>query len=715
MSKSFTIQQDLQKKAKKIEKMGNVDWVAQFREDEKEWVHLQEIIHIISESKDCERALKKGVKISHASISKDGRNHLSFSIDEIKRKFPNLTKKQVSKIKGELKYIKHGFIFHRMKKNEYRVLRLTRKEIIGRGGFGYVKLAESRDGEKFAVKVEKGAYKKEDTSDEKKASRKTGLLKGELKRRSRSGERKFYQILDFKQGATLDDFIMVYHNALKDNNFLKLVLLCECLIVVEKLHGHGFIHGDVKPQNIMVNLDELTLNLDAALIDFGASIKGGRKGRYMKLKDIAIKKVGSKLMTSNDQLFAAPEVLGNVYTNGVFRDSYMLNAKWKICYTSDIYSLGVMALNVLKIDKRLVKDMLEKSWDLRPMASELVLKYKAQLITYLNAILRDFSVEPLGKVSSVCLLGNLLWPRENAIKEDAEIFNKFLGVVSKGVFFMPSDQVQVLNDVLSGHFSKKVNQLLKIHPVLIKELSAKIEALIETVQDEIKSKKNEKRYLKFLTNRNKKAKDQEKEEPESSEQEETEEETTRYYTEKKDLVTFRDFFQQFVELYCIETQNKRPLSLRSKPLYKAMVGQLVGELKMQLDYNVYAQSFWDEMCQFLEVLNQSEILFKDNAYSNKIHKEISSILSTVNETNKEIQNTDKVPHVHKKKSTRKTKIVKDQRGYKVVATDRAQAQKKIEYNRGKKSTKAPRKTGKQPSRVAVRNKEGYIVKSVLKK
>lgn len=76
-------------------------------------------------------------------------------------------------------------------------------------------------------------------------------------------------IMSFVEGKTLEDLVV---DKAKNKKALHPENVCwitqRCLNALQYLHYHGIIHGDVKPQNIIVNPNEH----NATLVDYGLSI-----------------------------------------------------------------------------------------------------------------------------------------------------------------------------------------------------------------------------------------------------------------------------------------------------------------------------------------------------------------------------------------------------------------------------------------------------------
>lgn len=156
--------------------------------------------------------------------------------------------------------------------------RYTLQDVIGKGGFASVSVAvRNSDGKLFAAKM----VKKERISREKervyfihelKVAR---LLDHPLIVKTwevHDSQGLFIVVMDYIEGVNLLQYIKVKKKLLEH---VALHIIHEVLVSVRYLHEKGYVHRDIKPQNIMLKLHKEEKHLDfrtkykIILIDFG--------------------------------------------------------------------------------------------------------------------------------------------------------------------------------------------------------------------------------------------------------------------------------------------------------------------------------------------------------------------------------------------------------------------------------------------------------------
>lgn len=197
-------------------------------------------------------------------------------------------------------------------------------EVLGQGGFGITYLAIDLDNEKkYAIKefFPKGCsrYKNDlvmppAMTNSAFESRLIGFL-NEAKillsinqenvvkvysyfRENKTG----YYVMEYAEGIHLGEYVM---NRGPLNTKKAISIFSEICRGIEAIHDQGYLHGDIKPENIIINEDDERIKI----IDFGGSFK---KGSFFKINIIS-------------KRYSAPEKF--------LADSYLTP-------TSDIYSLG---------------------------------------------------------------------------------------------------------------------------------------------------------------------------------------------------------------------------------------------------------------------------------------------------------------------------------------------------------------------------------------
>lgn len=156
-------------------------------------------------------------------------------------------------------------------------------EQIGSGSFGEVYLAEHKNGRKVAVKVE----------DKKKANRIESEY--EIYRHLQAnnfviGVPTMYDYLQSPDynimvmqllGPNLEDLFVEYSRSFSMSTIF--MLATQLLVLLEKLHGTGYIHRDIKPNNFLIGRDE---NISQVYImDFGLSKKFISHGKHIKFQN----------------------------------------------------------------------------------------------------------------------------------------------------------------------------------------------------------------------------------------------------------------------------------------------------------------------------------------------------------------------------------------------------------------------------------------------
>jgi serine/threonine protein kinase len=145
-------------------------------------------------------------------------------------------------------------------------------------------------------------------------------------------------VMGFESGGTLSEFI---HS--NDQRLIsmaeKVKLLCCIAKGLAELHSVGIVHGDLKPDNILLSGDSPPL---AKLADFGIA----EQRNYCNVLEISVTETTNFRGTP---VYCAPEQLMNPFKN-VLTDRVV-----KASRRTDIYSFGVLAWEVLVRQKPFVE------------------------------------------------------------------------------------------------------------------------------------------------------------------------------------------------------------------------------------------------------------------------------------------------------------------------------------------------------------------------
>lgn len=130
--------------------------------------------------------------------------------------------------------------------------------VLGEGGFGIVFLAESSTGQWKAVKMESGTapwefYILRTIQSRIAHSREIDSIVDAESMFSYADES--YLILDYLSQGTILDAINAIHSGLPE--CVAMFFTIELLRTIESLHDHGIIHGDIKPDNVMLRLNPI--------------------------------------------------------------------------------------------------------------------------------------------------------------------------------------------------------------------------------------------------------------------------------------------------------------------------------------------------------------------------------------------------------------------------------------------------------------------------
>ena len=239
-----------------------------------------------------------------------------------------------------------------------------RKHKLGEGAFGRVKVAQDKEGNCFAIKLEQS-----NTGDTLNSGRELasgiGFLKklGTYRSSDNLSNDKQFSILELKKGKELekkiyfsiDSFfgIRVFKKNLSTKD--KLFAALSASSSIQSIHDLGYVHSDIKPANFMYNKENGLITVSA--IDFDLSRKVG------------------EIYLGGTPFYSAPEIFQSV--------NPLLNTN------QDIFSLGRVFLEDFDIDNDIVEDMVNVNPSQRPNIYEVQLKLMAELLNRKDLTTRE--------------------------------------------------------------------------------------------------------------------------------------------------------------------------------------------------------------------------------------------------------------------------------------------------------------------------------------
>ncbi|KAJ3340194.1 Serine/threonine-protein kinase [Gonapodya sp. JEL0774] len=170
---------------------------------------------------------------------------------------------------GVLSEDRKGKIMIQQRKKESDFLRLRRTRlsaadfetvrVIGRGAFGEVRLVQKRDtGKVFAMKVlKKSEMMKKDQLAHVRAERDVLAESAETLwvvqlYFSFQDEHYLYLVMEFCPGGDMMNMLIKYDTFPED---VTRFYMAECVLAIESIHELGFVHRDVKPDNLLIDKD----------------------------------------------------------------------------------------------------------------------------------------------------------------------------------------------------------------------------------------------------------------------------------------------------------------------------------------------------------------------------------------------------------------------------------------------------------------------------
>lgn len=206
--------------------------------------------------------------------------------------------------------------------------------LLGKGGFGKVKMAQTEQGESFAVKIE-GRGARSDDDAESKIMKLLNYLKGETARPvsprlfgKKTITQKLYTVVKLRKGEALTNHLYFNRNRKQRKNLSyndTLLIAYQSALAVAYLHKLGIVHADLKPDNLMADLDENQILIES--VDYGLSLMLATEEDHVLLN--------GKMGTPG---YMAPEIeQADKSHPGVYS------------FSSDIYALGKIFLDDLRL------------------------------------------------------------------------------------------------------------------------------------------------------------------------------------------------------------------------------------------------------------------------------------------------------------------------------------------------------------------------------
>lgn len=221
-----------------------------------------------------------------------------------------------------------------------------KKGRLGKGGYGKVKIAQSRNGENYSLKIYEKPIHMADAIHVMKSQK---ILEGEGMRKTmrfssrgyKKPSKKHYLLSKYIEGDSLHHYIYNPEriNSLPLTPIEKYTIALKICYLLQQLHNDRVIHGDLKPENIIVKIDEKKISVDFIDFDFSFQLEIGEKTDRREAR--------------GSEGYMAPEL-----------NSYMTH----FGYASDIYAIGkIFAMDFRFNDPSIFEDMIRESPEDRPL------------------------------------------------------------------------------------------------------------------------------------------------------------------------------------------------------------------------------------------------------------------------------------------------------------------------------------------------------------
>jgi serine/threonine protein kinase len=285
----------------------------------------------------------------------------------------------------------HSFI-----KINNEIYALHANTYLGSGTFGNVKIAQNKKGETFALKIE-GRELRNENDPSLRAMKKVGYYFGQFERplgktiyfKDELTRHKLYTLTKLREGTQLYD-------ALLENDFSRtqrLILAIKCCLSIQKLHNKRIIHGDIKPENFIANINGQDISVKTIDFDFSLILDKG-----------ALFFEHTEAMGTPD--YVAPEIITDFHFS----------------YASDIFALGNLFKNDLKLSSKIYAEMLNENRRHRP-----------SMITIIDKLNQELKKQPNLEQAAIQLIKQVdLYHLPNHEPKIAEKYTQHLNSKNKG-------------------------------------------------------------------------------------------------------------------------------------------------------------------------------------------------------------------------------------------------------------------------------------------
>ncbi len=131
-----------------------------------------------------------------------------------------------------------------------------------------------------------------------------------------------YIVMHKMPGATLDE-LLKNESISQLNENRKILLLLSLLEALQKLHQKGLVHGDIKPDNIMVLFEPESLKPRVYIIDFGFCNWKGQESKILGNSSVSSPEIfhwNKKSCHSSSDIFSLGQTFTDICDKGLIND-----------------------------------------------------------------------------------------------------------------------------------------------------------------------------------------------------------------------------------------------------------------------------------------------------------------------------------------------------------------------------------------------------------